>query len=194
MVSVELYEGARNEKTRSSELSSFSPDMKRITTYEHSFLLPHNVETMSMSSTKYGISCKDLIVATPQGQLQSFPRRLLDPRRHQNKPSAADGEEQLIPYEPVIPDDHRRVLSRDFGVVGVRHVITSPSLLESTSLVFAYGQDLFFTTVAPSGRFDLLSESFNKIQLMLIIAGLSFAISVTKPIVQRRQLKQQWYS
>jgi hypothetical protein len=45
----------------SSELSSFSPDMKRITTYEHSFLLPHSVETMSMSSTKYGISCKDLI-------------------------------------------------------------------------------------------------------------------------------------
>jgi len=153
-------------------------------------------------------------VATPEGQLQSFPRRLLDPRRHQNKPSAADGEEQLIPYEPVIPDDHRRVLSRDFGVgvdfvrvyhpvltfslavkvVGVHHLITSPSLLESTSLVFAYGQDLFFTTVAPSGRFDLLSESFNKIQLMLIIAGLSFAISVTKPILQRRQLKQQWYS
>ena len=55
-------------------------------------------------------------VVTPGGQLQSIPRRLLDPRRHQNKPSAADGEEQLIPYEPVLPDDHRRVLSRDFDV------------------------------------------------------------------------------
>lgn len=79
-------------------------------------------------------------------------------------------------------------------VVGVRHLVTSPALLESTSLVFAYGQDLFFTKVAPSGRFDLLSESFNKIQLVLIIAGLSLAISVTRPIVQRRQLKQHWYS
>lgn len=79
IVSVELYEGTRNEKTRrcdccfypscessylclfSSEISSYSPSIKRIMTYEHSFLLPHSVETMSMSSTKYGISSKDLI-------------------------------------------------------------------------------------------------------------------------------------
>jgi hypothetical protein len=151
IASVELYEGTRNEKTRrcgcsfcsgrrssllhmfSSELSSYSPNIKRIMALEHSFLLPHTVKTMSMSSTKYGISSKDLIgeymfdvcssfihaldkVATAEGQLQSFPRRLLDPRRHQNKPSAADGEEQLLPYEPVIPDDHRRVLSQDYDV------------------------------------------------------------------------------
>lgn len=80
IVSVELYEGSRDENTRrcdhcpfcsgcqsshlatfSSELSSYSPDIKRIMALEHSFLLPYAVETMSMSSTKYGISSKDLI-------------------------------------------------------------------------------------------------------------------------------------
>ena len=46
-------------------------------------------------------------------------------------------------------------------VAKIRKVMTSPALLESTSLVFAYGLDLFFTRVAPSNTFDVLSESFN---------------------------------
>lgn len=56
------------------------------------------------------------LVSTAKGQIHSIARRLLDPRRHKDKPSAADGEELLIPYDPLIPDDHRRVLSKEFDV------------------------------------------------------------------------------
>ncbi len=41
---------------------------------------------------------------------------MLDPRRHKNKPSAADAEEYLIPYDVVLPDDHKRVLSHNYEV------------------------------------------------------------------------------
>lgn len=74
-----------------------------------------------------------------------------------------------------------------------RKIITSPALLESTSLVFAYGLDLFFTRVAPSNTFDVLSESFNKVQLVVTIAGLAFAIVVVRPIVARKRLRERWY-
>ncbi len=79
-------------------------------------------------------------------------------------------------------------------VAKTRRIITSPALLESTSLVFAYGLDLFFTRVAPSNTFDVLSESFNKPQLVITIAGLALAIAVAKPIVARKRLRERWYN
>ena len=78
-------------------------------------------------------------------------------------------------------------------VAKTQKVITSPALLESTSLVFAYGLDMFFTRVAPSSTFDVLSEGFNKAQLVVTVAALALAIVVVKPIVARRKLKERWY-
>jgi ER membrane protein complex subunit 1 len=71
-------------------------------------------------------------------------------------------------------------------------VMTSPALLESTSLIFASGLDLFFTRAAPSGSFDVLSDSFNKTQLLATIAALVVGILVVRPLVQRKMLKQRW--
>jgi len=75
----------------------------------------------------------------------------------------------------------------------VRQIITAPSLLESTSLVLAVGTDLFLTRVATSGTFDVLSENFNKVQLVLTVVGLAVAIAITKPMVRRKQLRERWY-
>jgi hypothetical protein len=78
-------------------------------------------------------------------------------------------------------------------VADVRQIITAPSLLESTSLVLAVGTDLFLTRVATSGTFDVLSENFNKVQLVLTVVGLAVAIAVTKPMVRRKKLRERWY-
>ena len=72
-------------------------------------------------------------------------------------------------------------------------MVTAPALLESTSLVFAFGLDMFVSRVAPSGTFDVLSESFNKAQLVLTISGLAVAIMFTRPMVQRKRLREKWY-
>ena len=75
----------------------------------------------------------------------------------------------------------------------MRQIITAPSLLESASLVLAVGTDLFLTRVATSGTFDVLSENFNKVQLVLTVVGLAVAIAVTKPMVRRKKLRERWY-
>jgi len=69
-----------------------------------------------------------------------------------------------------------------------------PTQLESTSLVFAYGLDMFLTRVSPSGTFDVLSENFNKIQLVCTVIGLAVAIGVTNRLVKNRAMKARWYS
>ncbi|KIK60873.1 hypothetical protein GYMLUDRAFT_96989 [Collybiopsis luxurians FD-317 M1] len=196
MVTVELYEGKQvDEKTKSSELSSFSDKMMDITAYEQSFVYPHAISAIAHTSTKFGITSKDVIVANVNGKIQSFSRRLLNPRRPVGrKPSSEEQEEFLVQYDPVLPDDPRKVLSHNYDVSNTRSIITSPALLESTSLVFAYGLDLFLTRVAPSNTFDVLSENFNKVQLVLTVTGLAAAIFVTRPMVKRKKLREKWYN
>ena len=141
-------------------------------------------------------------------QIQSVPRRFLDPRRPKHKPTAQELEEWLIQYDPVVPDDTRRVISHNYKVrvvvipcsfanhlqvAGTRNIVTSPALLESTSIVLAYGLDLFLTRVAPSNTFDVLSESFNKLQLVLTVVALAVGVLIAKPMVYRKQMRQRWY-
>ncbi|KAF5347996.1 hypothetical protein D9757_014689 [Collybiopsis confluens] len=195
IVTVELYEGKQvDEKTKSSELSSFSDKMMDITAYQQAYVYPHAISAIAHTSTKFGITSKDIIVAHANNNIQSLSRRLLNPRRPVGrKPSSGEQEEFLIQYEPVIPDDPRKVLSHNYDVSNTRSIITSPALLESTSLVFAYGLDLFLTRVAPSNTFDVLSESFNKVQLVLTVTGLAVAILITRPMVKRKKLRERWY-
>ncbi|KAK0200946.1 DUF1620-domain-containing protein [Desarmillaria ectypa] len=194
MVTVELYEGSQaDDKTRSSELSAYSTDNTAIRAFEQSYVFPHGISAIGTTSTKFGISSKDAIVATTNNKVQSFSRRLLSPRRPSQKPTSEEVEEQLVQYDPLLPDDPRRVLSHTYEVANIRRIITSPALLESTSLVFAYGLDMFLTRVAPSKTFDVLDENFNKAQLVFTVLGLAAAIGITKPIVRNKKLREKWY-
>ena len=150
-------------------------------------------------------------MANTRHQVQSIPRRLFDPRRPKRKVTNQEAEEWLIQYDPLIPDDPRRIISHNYQVsfsirkprdsnrtflqvAKIRQILTSPALLESTSLVFAYGLDLFSSRVAPSNTFDVLSESFNKLQLVLTVSALLIAILVTRPMVARKKLRESWYA
>ncbi|KAI0341141.1 DUF1620-domain-containing protein [Trametopsis cervina] len=195
MVSVEFYEGSKvDEKVGSSDLSSYSSETTNISIYEQTYIFPRAVSALTTTSTKYGITSKDIIVASENGVIQSFARRFVDPRRPKRKPTPEEQEEWLVQYEPLIPDDPKRVLSHTYPVARTREIIASPALLESTSLVFAYGLDLFATRIAPSNTFDVLSEDFNKVQLVLTVSGLALAILITKPMVSRKKLREKWYN
>ncbi|KAM6494809.1 Protein of unknown function (DUF1620) domain containing protein [Amanita muscaria] len=193
MVSVEMYEGLADQKTESPGMSSYNPDMRNVTVIEQAYVFPHGISVIATTSTTYSITSKDIIVATHNNKVYAISRRLLDPRRPKRKPTAEEQEEMLIEYDPLIPDDPKRAISHNYEVANIQRIITAPALLESTSLVFAYGLDLFLTRVSPSGTFDVLSESFNKPQLVFTVMGLVLAIAFTRPMVKRKLLNQRWY-
>jgi hypothetical protein len=64
--------------------------------------------------------------------------------------------------------------------------------LESTSLIYAYGLDAYYTRDSPSRQFDVLSEDFSKSQLLLTIVALVVGILVAGPIVRRKQVNALW--
>lgn len=72
-------------------------------------------------------------------------------------------------------------------------IVTAPATLESTSLMLAWGLDVFFTRVTPSKSFDSLSDDFPYALLMLLVLVMAAATAVLKVLDDRAALKQKWH-
>ncbi|ORZ15782.1 hypothetical protein BCR42DRAFT_42767 [Absidia repens] len=189
-VVLELYEGSlENQRVPSTNFSSFDPLQPSI--QSAAFAFPYPVQAMGVTTTRNGVSTRDILFALPSHQILTVNKRLLDPRRPTNAPTKEDQEEQLLPYAP-IPEERKMFLTYNLEVIGIQHIISAPALLESTSLVYAYGLDSYFSRDSPSRQFDVLSEDFSKSQLLLTIIALVIGILVAGPIVRRKQVNALW--
>jgi hypothetical protein len=103
-------------------------------------------------------------------------------------PTKNEQAEGLIRYAPVIEFDPKWYLNHKREVIGTINVITSPALIESTSLIFAYGLDIFGTKLSPSFSFDILGRDFNKFQMLATVAALAVLTFVVGPLVSERQM------
>lgn len=206
LVISELYESALpNDRgaNPSGNYSSLEPsEVPDSLTTPHvvsqSFIIPEPISHLGVTQTRQGITSRVLIASLPRSNgILAIPRNLVDARRQvreKGKPSANDMEEGVVPYSPILDFDPRGLLSHERQVVGVRNIITSPALLESTSLVFAYGLDVFGTRAMPSGTFDVLGVGFNKVTLTSTVVGLFAAVMMVAPIVRRKMIDGKWRS
>lgn len=78
----------------------------------------------------------------------------------------------LPEYDAVVSFPSQNIFSYDKPLFGLKKITVSPSKLESTSLVFVYGTDIFFAKVAPEKQFDVLTEDFNTAYFLLTLLGL----------------------
>ena len=160
------------------------------------FHLPEEISTMAVSQTTQGITSRQLLVSLSRSNaIVGIPRHMLDPRRPAGRdPTSAQLEEGLTRYQPVMDFDPKIHLNHRNEIFGVRHIMTSPSGMESTSLVFAYGLDIFGTRISPSFAFDILGSSFNKLQLGLTVVALTIGVYVVAPLITRKQTNSLWQS
>ncbi|RHZ82351.1 hypothetical protein Glove_109g123 [Diversispora epigaea] len=192
IVVYDLYESKQaDERFDTFNLSSFSYERPYVSA--QSFMFPYGIRSIGVTTTKNGIAMREFLFALDTDQVLGISKRILDPRRPQRALTNEDKEEMLIPYEPAIPDNKKFILSYHLPIAGIQKIVTSPALLESTSLVLAYGLDLWFAREAPSKTFDVLSEDFSKGTLLATILGLVIGILITKPMVRRKILKSRWY-
>ena len=202
LVISELYEsphpndrGPLGSSSSNSTFSSIFPLEEKVTTDDtlspphvisQTFLLPGPISSISVTSTLQGITTRSLLCALPDlNSIISISRAFVDPRRPVGRdPTAAEMEEGLFRYSPLLDFEPKWMLNHKRDVLSVEKIITSPSLLESTSLVFAYGEiDLFGTRVALIGGFDVLGKGFSKVQLVLTVVALGVGTVVTAPFV-----------
>lgn len=204
IVVTELYESPiRNDRgplRAEANFSAFDPEVIKNKPFAitQNYISPVPIITLSTTSTKQSITTIDILaVLSHPAALLSIPKRLLDPRRPVDRePDNAEREEGLFKYDPVLPVDHRSILSHKRELLwtgGDIKVTSSPTLMESTGLVFLWSDtDLFGTRVQPSAGFDMLGRGFGRVQLVGTVVGLAVGVAVVAPIVRRRQINLRW--
>ncbi|KAI8612170.1 hypothetical protein BC830DRAFT_1067969 [Chytriomyces sp. MP71] len=179
VVVLETYEMPKPDlRVESDTYSSFN--MKKPSILSQSYMFPNQITAMGFTRTGAGIASREILVGLSSNQVYGINKRLLDPRRPLGAPSADDREEQLFPYAPVLHFNPYDVASHELPVLGVTRIQSTGTLLESTSIVAAYGLDLFVARRAPSRTFDVLSEDFGYGWLILTMVSLVVGIQVAK--------------
>ncbi|KAF8388951.1 hypothetical protein HHK36_025634 [Tetracentron sinense] len=173
----------------SAPISSYS--RPEVTVKSQTYFFTHSVKTMAVTSTAKGITSKQLLIGTIGDQVLALDKRFLDPRRSIN-PTQSEKEEGIIPLTDSLPIIPQSYVTHSLQVEGLRGIVTIPAKLESTTLVFAYGVDLFFTRIAPSRTYDSLTEDFSYALLLITIVALIGAIFVTWVLSVRKELSEKW--
>jgi hypothetical protein len=159
-----------------------------------SFVIPESISHMAVTQTRQGITVRQLLCTVPSlNAIIGIPRNVLDPRRPVARdPTPTELEEGLFKYHPHLEFDGRWFLTHSRDVADIRSVISTPTLLESTSLVFAFGGDAFGTRVTPSQAFDILGSGFSKLQLLATVVALAVGVAVLAPMVSFSHLLFYW--
>eukprot|EP00250_Pteridium_aquilinum_P012532 c20782_g1_i1 orf=468-3470(-) len=183
---LQVMLGRHNATAPVSSFSHVDLDVKA-----QSYFFLHSVKALTVTTTARGITGKQILVGSVNDQVLALDKRLFDPRRSPN-PTSAEREDGIIPLTDAIPIHPQSYLTHAYQVEGLRGIISVPASLESTSLVFAYGVDLFYTHTAPSRIYDSLTEDFNYALLLITIVVLLIAIVTTWILSERKELKEKW--
>ena len=199
LIISELYESEisndRGQVSTSLNYSSFDPGaIMTPHVIQQAFTIAEPISHMAVTRTGQGITTRQLLCTLPNSNaIVGIPRHILDPRRPVDRdPTPAEAEEGLFRYTPFLDLDPKWYLTHAREVMGIKKIMSSPTLFESTSLVFAFGHDIFGTRVAPSMAFDVLGKGFNKLTLLGTVALLAIGVGILAPIVRKKQVEWRW--
>lgn len=104
---LELYEGYKERN--STAFSSLDPPSSPMV-LQQSYIFPFNVESMTTTITRAGITKKNLLIGVSLGYVYALPKMFLDPRRNLTD-SQNLREEGLMPYIPELPLDTKSFIN-----------------------------------------------------------------------------------
>ncbi|CEG39486.1 er membrane protein complex subunit partial [Plasmopara halstedii] len=158
MVSLSLFEGAVGMHSLNpwkrpswpSSRSSFDPKAPFV--LQKSFIYPTKITSLGVTVTAHGITPQSILVGMETGQIFQLTRNHIDPRQPEKPLTAEEQAEGLMMYSPLVPVYNRpqAMLTYNQTVENVNAISTAPAELESTTLVFAHGLDMFYVRMAPA--------------------------------------------
>jgi outer membrane protein assembly factor BamB len=206
IVITDLYESSSpNDRGPLGDAETFSP-LKPVDSpagpglpwaESQAYVLSQPLDSLSVTQTRQGISNRQVLAYLPEAHsIAGLSRQILDARRPVGRDStpAEKEAEGLVQYTPSIEIDPRSIISHQRNVMGVKNILATPVIVESTSLIVAYGVDVFGTRLAPSGMFDILGDGFNKSTLILTVVSLLGGVLFLSPMVRRKQINRGWES
>lgn len=173
--------------------SSLDPRESKPVVLAKTYTIVKPVTALGVTSTRGGISTRHVLVASADHKITSVKRDLLEPRRPTGDVKDHEKQEGLFQYTPLVPLISMASPSYNLTVSSVTALISTPTALESQSLVLAFGgPDVFFTRLTPSKGFDILPESFNRPLLSIVVVGLLVALFVVRNMSSQKLVKTGW--
>lgn len=195
---VELYESLTpNERVSSpNEIFSKVKQIRKPVLKSLSFLFPEIIRKLSISTTKFGITTKAIILELENGQITFIPKTALDATKElQNEQTDAHISDNMTSfYTATIPINDFFVIThaKDF-LFGDNSVLTTvDTSLESTSIVCNLGHDIFCTRIVASGQFDVMNFNFESYKLLITLLICVVLCLILKPKISRKLLKNFW--
>jgi len=197
---MELFEDMDSSKDKKAVASELDPNAQVFNSFtalppytlQQSYVFNAGISALGVSSSRRGITPKEILVGLKSNQLMGIKKSWLDPRRPYEELTDHDKQEMLFPYMRDLPVDPKNILSYNLTIASLHSVVTSPTLLESTSLVFAFGLDFFFTRITPAEEFDRLSPDFNKPFLIATVSLVLAATFLFRRLAQQAKLASAW--
>ena len=197
---VELYESlTANERKSNPNITEYNPlkgNLNKPEVATRSYFFPEIIEEMVVSSTKYSITSKAIIVRLENGQITFIPKFVLNARSKEEELMSDDDKKEFMasPYIATIPINDHFIIShqRELMMGDNSKLVSSATNLESTSIVCEVGKDVFCTRIYPSGQFDVMSPTFQKFQLMGTIFIIFVILYYMRPAVATKKLKLLW--
>jgi len=175
------------------ELFSSSLSRMNLVALGQTYLIDFEVNGMAVTKTLFGVTSKEILFATRTGNVLGILQLFFSARRpHLSNFTNQHREMFLVPYDPRVIPHPSNYLSSNRTILGVKHIITAQAHVESSSLIFSYGHDNFFTIVCPSKSFDFLESDFNYIGLFLTVVVVSIATIVLRCLAVRKELHTTW--
>jgi hypothetical protein len=173
---------------------------------QQTYIFPTGVTSLGVTATLKGITPRSVIMALTTDHLYRISKDMLNPRRPYTTSSGAVDKEKtnlpaqfaptkdepVPPYAPVMPLRPTDVMTYYNAIGQVDGIVSTPTSLESTSLVFSYGLDLFFTPVQTAKAYDVLSPGFNYTLLYASVGSVVAMLIVTNYWSQYRVLQDRW--
>ncbi|KAL3914175.1 MAG: hypothetical protein SGILL_006204 [Bacillariaceae sp.] len=178
---------------QATSFSSFDARESKPVVLAKTYTFPKQVTALGVTSTRQGISSQNILMASSDGGLDSFHKKLFETRRPVGEVKPDEKKEGLIPYHELIPESPILSLTYNRTMEPFTNLASSETLLESQSLIMGFGgPDLFFTRTSPTKGFDLLPETFNKLLVGAATVGIVVALMAVQHMGSKKALQQSW--
>mmetsp|Transcript_13200 Transcript_13200/g.24714 ORF Transcript_13200/g.24714 Transcript_13200/m.24714 type:complete len:867 (+) Transcript_13200:1078-3678(+) len=170
-VITDYYEG-----NRADMFSSYLKPAPKV--LSRTYAMTTGVKALGSTQTLQGITKQYVLMIINSGQIYAIDHSLLSPRRKtEEEVGSVFDEANLPPYNAVLPMIHTNIINYDRMLEGLDSLKTTWTLLESTSILAAYGLDLFSSKVMPERTFDMLTEEFSYSAIIITI-GLLLVLNI----------------
>eukprot|EP01133_Synstelium_polycarpum_P003671 gene3671-4226_t len=160
---------------------------------QKSFVFPSPIQTLSVSLSSKGITTKTVLVGMVSGQILPIDKKWIDSRRpYPSEQTPHDAEEGLIPYRSGLNFPQSFYTTYNTTIPLLRSISTQGTPLESTSLMVSFGLDLFVSLISPVGTYDILSDNFDHLALILTSLLLAVMAYITTKIRRKKNLNKKW--